>query len=166
MLIANAALGAEGPAPAGALAEWVAYLEAGDFLTLADDTRRRCAERPWQSVAAVPGATSFAAVAAAITCTADVPPHIRAVLMHTTDRGNFWTALVGAVATAARPEDLQAIEIAVKNQGDMSSLPRGARAATQHVPGAVAPPPSAMHPAWALEASARVPGAAFMPGAH
>ena len=108
VLVANTARwGAEGPAVAAALADCVAYLEAGEYLTLADETRHRCAERLWQSVAALPETTPFAAVATAIACTADVPPDIRAALVLTTDRGTFWTALVGAVATAAaRPEDL------------------------------------------------------------
>ena len=44
VLIPNEARwGAEGWALAAALANWVAYLEAGDFLTLADDTRQWCA---------------------------------------------------------------------------------------------------------------------------
>ena len=106
------------------------YLEAGEFLTLADETRQRCAERLWQSVAALPDTTPLVAVATAISCTADVPPDIRAALWQTTDRGTFWTALVGAVVTAARPADLQSIEAAVKDQGGMSSLPAWARAAT------------------------------------
>ena len=36
--------------------------------------------------------------------------------------GTFRTALVRAVATTARPEDLQAIEATVKDQGGMSAL--------------------------------------------
>ena len=161
VLIANAARwGAEGPAVAAALADWVLYLESGDFLTLADETRQRCAERLWQSVAALPDTTPFAAVATAIACSADVPPDIRTALLQTADRGTFWAALVGAVAIAARPEDLQAIEAAVKDQGGVSSLPAWARAATQHVPGAATTPSAIPRPAWALEASARVPGLA------
>ena len=40
VLIANVARwGTEGQAVAGALADWVAYLEAGLFLTVADETR-------------------------------------------------------------------------------------------------------------------------------
>ena len=99
---------------AAALADWVAYLEAGEFSTLADETRQRCAERLWPSVAALPDTTPLAAVATAIACTADVPPDICAAMLQTIDRGTFWTALVGGVATAARLEDLQAIETAVK----------------------------------------------------
>ena len=112
------------------LAHWVVYLEAGEFLTLADGTLQRCAERLWRSVAALPDTTPFATVATAIACTADVPPDIRVALLQTTNRGTFWTALVGAAATAARPEDLQSIEAAVKDQGGKSSLSAWARAAT------------------------------------
>ena len=64
-------------------ADWVAYLEAGDFLTLTDDTRQRCAERLWQSAAALPKTTLFAGLATAIACTADVPPDMRAALLQT-----------------------------------------------------------------------------------
>ena len=64
VLIGNAARwGAEGQAVAAALADWVAYVEAGEFLTLADDTRKWCSKRLWQSVAALPDATCFAEVA-------------------------------------------------------------------------------------------------------
>ena len=104
VLIAKAACwGAEGPAVSAALADWVLYLEAGDFLTLADKTRQRCAERLWQSMAALPDTTPFAAVATASAWSADVPPDIRTALLQTADRGTFWAALVGAVATAACP---------------------------------------------------------------
>ena len=113
---------------AAALADWVAHLEAGESITLADETRQRCAERLWQSVEALPDTAPFTAVATAIACTADVPPDIRVALLHNTDSGTFRTALVGAVATAARPEDLRAIETAVKDQGGLSSLPPWARA--------------------------------------
>ena len=142
VLIANAARGggAEGRAVAAALADWVAYLQAGKFLTLADETRRRCAERLLQSLAALPDTTPFAAVNTAIACTADVRPEIGAALVHTTNGGTFWTALVKAVATVAGPEDLQAIQAAVKDQGGMSLLPAWARAATHHVLGAMARP--------------------------
>ena len=51
------------------------------------------------------GRHALCAVATAIACTADVLPDIRAALVQTTDRGTFRTALVEAVATAARPED-------------------------------------------------------------
>ena len=166
VLIANAARwGTEGQAVAAALADSMVYLEAREFLTLADETRQRCAERLWRFVAALPDTTPFAAVATAIACTADVPPDICAALLQTIDRGTFWTALVGAAAPAARPETLQSIEAVVKDQGGMSSLPAWARAATQHVPGAAAPPPAAPRPNWVLEASARVPGAAAAPAA-
>ena len=158
VIIANAAhLGAEGHAVAAALADWVRYLEVGDFLTLADETRQRFAERLWQSVAALPDTTPFAAVATAIACSADVPPDICAALPQTADRGTFWAALAGAAATAAGPEDQQSIEAAVKDQGGVSLLPAWASGGTQHVPGAATPPSAVPLPAWALEASARVP---------
>ena len=52
VLIANAARsGVEGTAVAAALTDWVLYLEAGEFFTLADKTSQRCAERLWQSAA-------------------------------------------------------------------------------------------------------------------
>ena len=131
VLIANAApSGAEGQAVASALADWVMYLEGGDFLYLADETRQRCAKRLWQSMAALPDTTPFATIATAIACSADVPPDIRAALLHTADRDTFWAALVGAVATTARPEDLKSIKAAVKDQGGISSLAAWARAAT------------------------------------
>ena len=66
--------------------------------------------------------------------------------------GHFLGGLVWAVATAARPEELQLIQAAVKDQGGISSLPAWARAATQHLPGAATPPSSVPRPAWALEA--------------
>ena len=89
-LIANASRqGAEGQAVASLLADWVLYLKAGEFLTQGDETRLRCAERLWQSVAALSDTTPFAAVASAIACTADVPPDIRVALLQTTDRGTF-----------------------------------------------------------------------------
>ena len=122
--------------------------------------RTRPAKRLWQSVAALPDTTPFAAVATAIACSADVPPDIRTALLQTADRGTLWAALVGAVATAARPEDLQAFEAAGKDQGGVSSLPAWAPAATQLVPGAATPPSAIPRPAWAPEASARVPGPA------
>ena len=116
------------------------YLEAGKFLTLADETRQWCAQRLWESRAALPDSTPFAAVATAIACTANVAPDIRTTLLQTTDRGTFWTPLPGAVATAARPEELQSIGAAVKDQRGMSSPPAWGKGATRHVPGAVAPP--------------------------
>ena len=64
------------------------------------------------------------------------------------------------MATAARREYLRWIEVAVKDQGGMSSLLVWARAAIQHVPGAATPPPAAPRWAWAVEASTRVPGPA------
>ena len=73
-------------------------------------------------MAALPDTTPFAAVATAIACSADFPPDIRAALLQTADRGTFLAARVGAVATAARPEALQSIEAAVKDQGGDSSL--------------------------------------------
>ena len=85
--------------------------------------------------------TAFAALATAIACSPDVLPDVRPALLQTTDRGTVWTVLVGAVATAALPEDLQSIEAAVKDQGGISSLPAWAKAATQHEPGAARPPP-------------------------
>ena len=85
-------------------AESDTYMEVGDFITLADETRHECAEQLWHSVAALSDATPFAAVANAIACGADVPPDIRAALLQTADRGKFWTALVGSIATAARTE--------------------------------------------------------------
>ena len=110
-------------------------------------------------------ATPFAAVATAIACSANVLPDIRAALLQTSDRATLWTAPVGAVATAARPEDLRSIEAAVKDQGGMSSLPAWARAATQHVPGAAtSPPPPPRSPTPGL-ASARVPAQATMAAA-
>ena len=138
VLIANAARwGAEGPAVAAALVEWFAYMEAGDFLTLADETRHRCAERLWQSVVALPDATPFAAVATTIACTADVPPHVRAALLQTTDRGTSRTALVGAVATAARPALATARRISGR------SIPRSrSRGACRRCPPRPGRPPS------------------------
>ena len=143
VLIASTAReGLEGQAVASALAGWVLYLVAGEFLALADETPKRCAERLWLSMAALPDTKPFAAIATAIAWSADVPPHIRAAFVHTTDRGNFQTALVGAVATAARPGDQHSIEAAVKDQGGISSLPAWAKAATEHVLGAATPPPA------------------------
>ena len=46
--------GGGGLALAAALAYWVAYLQGGEILTLADETRQRCSERLWQSLASLP----------------------------------------------------------------------------------------------------------------
>ena len=102
----------------------------------------------------------FAGVPTAIACSADDACDVCAALLRTTHRGTYWTALVGAVVTAARPEDLQSMEAAIKGQGCIFLLPAWARAANQHLPGAAASPPRSPCPAWALEASAQVPGPA------
>ena len=52
------------------------------------------------------------------------------VVVQTMDPGTFYTALAGAVATAARLEDVRVIQAAVKELGGMSSLPAWAKAAT------------------------------------
>ena len=140
---------------AAAVADWVVYVEASDFLTLVDETCLQCAERLWQSMAALPNTTPFAVVATTIACTADVPLDIRAALLEAADCSTFWTALVVTVVTAARPED----------QGGMLALPASAEAATQHIPGASAAHPTVQRPAWALKALARVRGAAPPPAA-
>ena len=79
-------------------------------------TRQQFVERLWRSVATLPYVTSLAAVATAIACTADVPLDIRAALLQTTDGTSFWTAQVGAVANAARPEDIEAIDATFTTQ--------------------------------------------------
>ena len=81
-------------------------------------------------MAALVDTTPFAAVATSIACTADIPTDTCTAPTQTTDRGTFWTAQAWAVATAANPDDLQAMETAVKDQRDVSSLPAWARAAT------------------------------------
>ena len=45
---------------AAALADRVAFMEAGDYLTLAVQTRKRCDERLWQPVDALQDTTPFA----------------------------------------------------------------------------------------------------------
>ena len=107
------------------LADWVAYLEAGNFLTLADESRHRCAGRQWRPLAALPDTTPFVAVTTAITCAADFPPDILVAHLQAAHRGIFWTVLAGAVATAPRLEDLHAIESAVKDQGAYRRCPLG-----------------------------------------